>query len=73
MQQLLRSRNVDFAVLNAEVVTVNEQRRYGQARDSKSRELLAGGWAGSICCAVTQMNLVGDFCLKRAGLKAGCQ
>lgn len=60
VQELLCSRDVDLAVFNAEVVTVNEERRSSQAGNPKSGEALADGSVECICCPKNQINLLCD-------------
>jgi hypothetical protein len=59
VQELLRGGYVDLAVFNAEVITVNQERRYGQAGNPKSGKALAGGLF-EFCCPKNQINLLCD-------------
>ena len=71
VQQFSCSGDVDFAVFDAEVVSVYQQRRHCEARNPKSREAPALRFAYVFSCPVIQSDLFRDFILERTTLLAG--
>ena len=57
MQELLCGGNVNLAVLDAKVVSVDQQRRCRKTRNTKSRKTLSRGLVRCISCRTIQMYL----------------